>query len=369
MIPIDGSFGEGGGQVLRSSLALSILTNQPVEIRNIRARRSKPGLLPQHLKAVDAAAAVSRARVEGASLSSAYLLFEPGKIRSGRYKFDIGTAGSTSLVLQTIFIPLSMAGSASTILITGGTHVPHAPSYHYLDRQWLRWMREIGFDAQVSLDQAGFYPQGGGRISATIRPAGNLLPIAAKLRGALHSIQGISAVANLDVSIAERQKRQALQRLEKGRLQAKIKTEQLSSPSKGTMLCLLAEFGTEHSTGPVLLNGRRGINEGAIGGGSRCCYFSLGELGKPAERVADEAVDELLAFMETRATVDQYLADQLLLPLVFASGPSEFLTPKVTQHLTTNAAIIQMFTQAAIEIEGETGQPGRVLVKPQTVSI
>jgi RNA 3'-terminal phosphate cyclase (ATP) len=285
------------------------------------------------------------------------LLFAPGEIRSGRYKFEIGTAGSTSLVLQTIFVPLSLAGSASTVIITGGTHVPHAPSYHYLERQWLWWMRAIGFEAQVSLDQAGFYPQGGGRISATIRPAGDLLPIAANARGELQGIQGISAVANLDASIAERQKRQALQRLEKHRLAAKIKVDRLSAASKGTLLFLLAEFGAGRTTGAP-------EPAESSGGCSRCCYDALGELGKPAEQVADEAVDELLAFLETEAAFDQFLADQLLLPLAFASGPSVFLTPKITRHLTTNAAIIQRFTPAAIDIQGEPGGPGMVTLRP-----
>lgn len=361
MIEIDGSQGEGGGQVLRSSLALSILTGQPLKIRNIRARRSKPGLLAQHLKAVDAATAVSRAVVEGAALGSSALTFTPGKIRSGRYRFDIGTAGSTSLVLQTIFLPLSLASSASNVIITGGTHVPHAPCFHFLSLQWLYWMQAIGFDAQIRMDQAGFYPQGGGRISATIRPVVRISPIKLEERGAIENIHGFSSVANLDLTIAERQKRQALRRLEKTGCPAHVKIENLPAVSKGTLLFLLAEFR--------LANRPERVQDQVFQGKSpslqpRACYYALGELGKPAERVADEAVEALESFLESDGEIDQYLADQLLLPLAFADEDSAFRTSLVTQHLLTNAAVIQAFGQARIDIGADLGQPGLVRVIP-----
>jgi RNA 3'-terminal phosphate cyclase (ATP) len=354
MIEINGSQGEGGGQVLRTSLALSILTGQPMKITHIRAGRSKPGLLAQHLKAVDAAAAISKAHVEGAAPGSTSIVFAPKEIRSGRYKLDIGTAGSACLVLQTIFLPLSMANSASTVIITGGTHVPHAPCFHYLDLQWLPVLRRVGFNAQISLDQAGFYPKGGGRIMATIRPTGKISPLLALHRGPLQGIQGLSMVANLEMSIAERQKRQTLKRLDGLHLPGKIKTGQLPSPYKGTLLLLLAEFGQN-----------REIREYSI---SQCCYYGLGELGKPAEKVADEAVDGLEAFLKTEGTVDQYLADQLLLPLAFAPGPSEIFTCQVTRHLVTNAEIIEAFLPVKIEISGEVSKPGLIRILPNNNS-
>jgi RNA 3'-terminal phosphate cyclase (ATP) len=279
------------------------------------------------------------------------LKFQPGEIRSGRYKFDIGTAGATSLVLQTIFLPLSLAHSASTVIITGGTHVPWSPVFHYLDLHWLPYMLEIGFDARLSLEAGGFYPQGGGRLSATIRPAGELSPLRLSRRGNLHSIRGLSAVSNLDISIADRQKRQALRRLEGYSNITKIKSFKMPAHSKGTFLLLLAEF--EHS---------------------RCCYSALGELGKPAERVADEAVDALESFLKAGAAssdegtadiaIDQHLADQLLLPLSFAGGASEFTTNQVTAHLQTNANIIQAFSPVKIDIQGDMGQPGKVRIIP-----
>ena len=213
-IHIDGSQGEGGGQVLRSALSLSTITGQPVRITNIRANRPKPGLMAQHLKSVDAAAAVSKAEVIGASLYSQIIEFYPSQIRSGRYQWDIQTAGSTSLVLQTIFYPLSLANSASTVIITGGTHVSWSPCFHYLAMHWMPYLRQMGFEFQLTLDQPGFYPRGGGRITANIRPSRKILPIHLTQRGKLLQITGISAVASLKRSIAERQKRQALLRLQ-----------------------------------------------------------------------------------------------------------------------------------------------------------
>ena len=341
MIEIDGSMGEGGGQVLRSALALSALTRQAVHITHIRLRRPKPGLQAQHLQSVKAAAAVCDGEVEGAAAGSQTLTFYPGELKAGRYRFEIGTAGSTSLVLQTIFLPLCLAGGTSSVKISGGTHVPWSPCFDYLDLQWLPHLRRMGFSARLVMEQAGFYPSGGGLIQATISPAPNRLPLDLTQRGALKSISGISAVADLDPTIATRQKHQALRRLEPRCRETKIKTVELNSPSKGTILLLLATF--EHS---------------------QCCYFALGEKGKPAERVADEAVDALEAFLYTEGVIDQYLADQLLLPMAMASGKSRLGTSKVTQHLLTNAEVIRRFLPTEITIQGEVGQSGLVEVTP-----
>jgi RNA 3'-terminal phosphate cyclase (ATP) len=344
-VEIDGSQGEGGGQVLRSALALSIITGKPFHIFNIRIRRSQTGLKAQHLRAVDAAASVSKAQVDGAALNSTELTFQPIEIRSGRYKWEIGTAGATTLVLQTIFLPLSLATSASTAILTGGTHVPWSPCYHYIELHWLPYLKQIGFDAQFSLEQSGFYPQGGGRMTATIRPAAPIVPLNLTRRGELLHISGYSAVANLPLSIAERQKRQALGRLLKlpwdRTPEIHLKILQLPSPVKGTFLLLLAEFD-----------------------GGRCCTYSLGALGKPAERVADEAVDALLAFLDTGAAIDQYLADQLLLPLCLACDPSSLHVSQITQHMLTNAEIVRQFLPHRIEIHGSLSQPGFLHIAP-----
>lgn len=340
VLTIDGSFGEGGGQVLRSSLALSLITGKPFSMTNIRRQRAQPGLMAQHLKAVEAAGAVGMARVEGARLGSQSLVFAPTGILSGDFQFDIGTAGSTSLVLQTILLPLSFAGASSTITLIGGTHVPWSPCFHFMELHWLHYMRRIGFNIQLELEVAGFYPQGGGRVRAAVQPVARLSALRLTSRGPLRRIRGISAVANLNISVAERQKLQALKRLSAVSQAAEIEILRLSSPSKGTLLLLLAEFEN-----------------------SQCCFYGLGALGKPAERVADEAVREFLDFLATDGTVDHYLADQLILPLALASGASEVRTSKVTQHLATNAEIVKMFLPAVIEIAGEIGQAGSVRLR------
>jgi RNA 3'-phosphate cyclase len=341
MIEIDGSQGEGGGQILRSSLSLSLITGKPVSITNIRARRPKPGLRAQHLKSVEAAAAVGQADTEGATFGSQSLIFNPLGIYAGQYQFDISTAGSTSLVLQTIFTPLSLVDQPSRITITGGTHVKWSPAYHYLRMQWLPHMHRIGFRGDLTLDLAGFFPQGGGRIRAEIQPSDPRTSLSLTERGDLQQIEGLSAVSNLPESIAIRQQRQALRRLAGVGCPMEMDIIHLPSKSKGTMIILKAVFEK-----------------------SQACYVGLGERGKPAEKVADEAADALLAFLITNGVIDEYLADQLLVPLTFATEISEFRTSKVTQHLITNAAVIHAFTSASIEVIGKIGEPGLVRVVP-----
>jgi RNA 3'-terminal phosphate cyclase (ATP) len=341
MILIDGSQGEGGGQLLRTSLALSLLTHQPFEIVNVRARRQQPGLRPQHLVSVKAATAISRAEVEGAILDSTQLRFHPGDIHAGRYEFNIATAGSTALVLQTVYLPLSRASSTTNLTIIGGTHVPRSPSFEYLDQHWSHYLRLLGFDIRLELIWAGFYPLGNGKLQARIHPTPQSTPVNLLQRGKLRYIRGISAVANLDRRIAERQRNQVLRRLgDKYRLND-IRLIELNSRNKGTFLLLLAEFEF-----------------------SQACFFSLGELGKPAEQVADEAVDTMVEFLATDGVIDHHLADQLLLPLSCASGPSQIRTSKITNHLISNARVINTFFPNCIEISGELGEPGTITVYP-----
>jgi len=347
MIDIDGAQGEGGGQVLRSALSLSMLTGQGFHITNIRQNRKKPGLRAQHLSAVDAARAISQAEVEGVRLNSTELSFNPHEVRSGRYYFKIKTAGSSALVLQTIFLPLATARAASSVRISGGTHVPWAPCMHYLTYQWLPYMNALGFDARIDLDQAGFYPEGIGQISAVIRPINQIKPLFSIRRGKLIEIRGISAVANLPLEIAYRQKRQAKLRLVDICDHIQILTTSMPARSKGTMLLLLGKFDT-----------------GLLNQPTQACYFSLGERKKRAESVADDAADDLQRFLESDAVFDEYLADQLLLPLSFAGGKSEFTTPKITSHLLTNIEIISKFIPVGIEVNGVLGGSGHVHITP-----
>ncbi len=339
MVVIDGSMGEGGGQVLRSALTLSLLTEKPFEIHNIRARRPKPGLMAQHLKAIEAAAAVGGAQVRGAELGSTRVYFEPGRVTGGSFRFDIGTAGSTSLVAQTVALPLARCGTRSVVTITGGTHVPWSPCFHFLQLDWLPLLWEIGFRISMEMERAGFYPEGGGLIRMVVEAAGQLAPLLRTERGALRSIKGLSAVAGLDVTIAERQRRQALRRLAAMGLAAELEVVTLPARSRGTFLLLLAHFE-----------------------GGQCCYYALGERGKPAERVADEAVDQLQRFLNTEAAVDEYVADQLALPLMLAQGTSELRVARLTRHLLTNIEVVRAFLPATIDVVGEEGSPGLVRI-------
>lgn len=340
MIEIDGSRGEGGGQVLRSALALAVLTGKAMRIENIRAGRRKPGLMAQHLQAVRAASAVSGARVEGAQKGAMVLVFEPQGVESGEYRFDIGTAGAATLVLQTVLLPLADGGDASRLTITGGTHVPWSPAYHYIERLWIPFLRRLGVNAEITMSCAGFYPRGGGLLSAVIRPGLPVATLCLTDPGRLLSVRVLSAVANLDESIAERQSLQARSRLAECGAPVEVEQFSLAAPGPGTMLMVQGNF--EYS---------------------RCVYTALGERGKPAERVADEAADPFLALLASGAAVDEYFADQMLIPLALAPGVSELRTARVTKHLLTNAWVIGKFLPAKIEIEGEEGKVGMVRVE------
>jgi RNA 3'-terminal phosphate cyclase (ATP) len=341
LVKLDGSIGEGGGQILRSGLALSLLTGRALRIENIRAKRDKPGLRPQHLRSVTAAAEISGAEVHGAQVASRTLEFHPGKVRAGNYRFAIGTAGATGLVLQTVYLPLALAGDETRLTIEGGTHVPLSPCFHFLAATWCDWMKRLGICVQLHMPRAGFYPKGGGTVKARIHGCTAVQPLLALERGTLERLTGISAVANLPESIAGRQQRRARQRLADAGYDAHIEIETWPSIGKGTMLGLTAHYA-------------RG----------RVFVFGLGALGKRAERVADEAVDQLLSYLQAApAVVDAHSADQLALPLAFAQGRSEFTTTRITSHLETNVEVLRRFVDRTIRCEGVAGSPGRVVIE------
>ncbi len=340
MIEVDGAFGEGGGQILRTSLTLSALTGQPMHIYQIRSKRSRPGLRPQHLTAVNAIAKVTRAETQGAEPDSMDLTFYPSGIYPGKYQFDIHTAGALSLALQTLFLPLSLASGRSQLKLTGGTHVNWSPIFHYLEEQWLPIMRKIGFRLEIDLIKAGFYPAGGGEVQASILPIKALHPLTCTERGGLVRIRGLSGMGNLPEEIATRQKHQALRRLSTVCEEVKIKTLQLPAYGKGSFILLNALFSHCGSA----------------------CYTALGAPGKPAQQVADEAVDQMLAHLETDGCVDHFLADQLLLPLAVSPGNSTYRTNAITHHLLTNAHVIQSFLEVDIKTEGLLGKPGLIHV-------
>lgn len=342
MVSIDGSEGEGGGQILRSALALSALTGVPFEIYNIRAGRKNPGLQAQHLMSVHAAKEISGADVEGASPGSGRIAFRPGRVRGGRYRFSVSTAGSVGLVLQAIYLPLELAQQPSEVVIDGGTHVAWAPTYNYLEEAWLHFMRLIGIEVSLQILKAGFYPHGGGAIEARFAGRASIRPIHLEQRGQLLEIRGYSAHSNLSEEVAHRQVSEAKRLLDLGGLRAKFTTASLSSLSKNTTFALTARF------------------EKTV-----CCYTALGEKGKRAEEVAAEACLKFFDFLQTKAAVDEYMADQLLLPLAMAQGKSVYTASKITDHLLTNASTVAKFVDVELYIDGEKGKEGLVSIEPR----
>ena len=345
LVVLDGSHGEGGGQILRTALSLSLLSGRPFRMVKIRANRDKPGLRPQHLKAVEAAAVLGDAEVSDAAVGSRELVFRPGAYSPRDLAIDIGTAGSTGLVLQTLHLPLAMrAESPVRVVLTGGTFNPKAPPYLFLEHTWRAYLSAFGLPIDLAMTAAGFYPRGGGQLDAWIEPAKPGAWVQTD-RGPLRRIRGVAGVANLRDDIARRLRDRAIQRLEEHGLTAdlEIETVRWPSPGQGAALGLVAE------------------HDAAI----PATFVGLGERGKPAETVADEAVDELLAFEAVeRGAVDPHSADQILLPLALAEGRSIFTTTEVTEHLRTNASTIRAFLDRPIVIDEPDlpGQPGRVIV-------
>ncbi len=340
-IDIDGSEGEGGGQMLRSSLALSVLTGKPVRFNNIRAKRSKPGLQAQHLSSVQAAAMICQAQVTGDQIGSQQVSFRPGPVQSGDYFFKIGTAGATALVLHTVYLPLLLKGQEpSSIRIEGGTHALAAPSGEYLTITWAGYLKALGGQIEVKINKPGFFPKGGGLLQAKITPGRTLSPwIATDL---LETSQGrVECLAivggKLPISIGERMVKQSIDRLGAGCTGHVVEYPHAKSP--GVVASIMDYRGSVPSV-----------------------FYGLGARGKPSERVADEAIDAYLAHRETGCPVDPHAADQLLLPLVFAQGASAYRVSAVTQHLLTQRDIIKRFVARDIEIVGELGHPGEVKI-------
>jgi RNA 3'-terminal phosphate cyclase (ATP) len=343
-VQIDGSYGEGGGQILRTALALSCVTGRRVEITNIRKGRKKPGLQPQHLTAVKAAAAVSGAAVEGAELSSQFLRFSPTALSGGDYLFDVsekkGSAGSTSLVLQTLFLPLCFAERPSSVTVIGGTHVPWSPPFHYLQQVFLPMLSRMDARIELDIEKWGWYPIGGGKVTARVHPQREFKQLEIMERGKLLGVSGISAVSNLPQEIAKRQRDRALSALSGRGIDARIETISAPSPGKGTLLFLLAD----------LENVTAGFN-------------SLGAIGKRAEEVADDACHDLFSYLDSDGALDPHLADQIVPYLALSSGPSRFSTSRITKHLLTNIWAIRQFLDVVISVEGEEGVPGIVKVQ------
>ena len=339
LIEIDGSYGEGGGQILRTALALSAILMRPFTIHNIRSKRKNPGLQAQHLEAVKALAQITEAKTEGVKFGSQKISFYPQKIISGDYQFEVKTAGSVILLLQAILLPLCLAQGSSRVTSVGGTHVPWSPPFHYFSRVLLPTLKPMGISVDATIEKWGFYPRGGGRMQLNIKPAHALRPIHLTDRGSLKKIWGLSALSNLPRHVAERQKDQAIKRIQQ---ELNVEPEinilyEVSSNGSGSFFFLLAE------------------HEKATAG-----FSSLGKRGKPAEKVADEAIDDLKDYLRSKGCIDPHLADQLVPFMALTKGNSSFTTTRMTDHLLTNLWIIGHFLRVKVEKQGEIGKTGRV---------
>lgn len=341
MVDLDGSLGEGGGQILRTSLALSLLTGKPFRLRHVRARRPKPGLQPQHLASVQAAVRIGGGSARGASVGSSDLEFHPGVVTAGDFSFDIGTAGATSLVLHTVYLPLALRGDGpSRLHLVGGTHVLASPCFHFLQTTWASYLVRMGLEVSVVLHRTGFYPRGGGRVEAVVKPSLGVRGLALPERGPLHA-RGFSAVAGLPDHIARRQADRLTQRLERDcGLRVRV-TQETWAGGPGTVVAVILEG----EPAPTL-------------------YYAVGERGKPAEKVADEVVDQVASHLAAApAAVDPHSADQLLLPLALAEEASEYTVTEVTQHLLTNVEVIRRFVDRDIVCDGSEGERGVVRIR------
>ena len=338
-IVVDGSEGEGGGQVLRTSLALSLATGKPLQLVRIRAKRKRRGLRPQHLASVRIAARIGAAEVEGDEEGSQQLTFVPQGVFSGTYEVDVGTAGSATLVLQTVLPPLLTADGPTSLRVTGGTHNPWAPPYDFLEQVYLPVIRRLGPEVEAELIRPGFAPAGGGRIAVSVRPVARLAPLDLRERGEIHARRADALLANLPVHIGERELAVVQKRL--GWPEDELHVRELKGVA-GAGNALLLEIAFEH-----------GVE----------LFFEPGKQGLPAERVAQRAVTAAFQWLDADVPVGEHLADQLLLPLALGSG-GVFRTLPLSTHAQTQIELIRRFVDVDIHVRESLGSSVEVEVTP-----
>ncbi len=321
MLKIDGSYGEGGGQILRSALALSMVNGQNIKVHDIRANRPNPGLSHQHLMAIKAASEICGARTKGVEKSSTEIIFEPGEIKGGVYNFDIGTAGSVTLLLQALIPPALKADGGITLKVRGGTDVKWSPPYDYFENVFLELLRRMNADVESELIKRGHYPKGGGKVKVTIRPS-ELEAIS--MSEGIERIEGRAFVSELPEHIAERMKKQVLKEFIE--LETSISTQDYESASPGTGIVIWTRGGK------VL---GRGV---------------LGEKGVPAEEVGEEAAKALKNDIESGVDLDPNAADQLIPFLALSDHRGCLTTRELTGHLETNAWLVNRFLEDKVEL-------------------
>lgn len=326
MLTIDGSGGEGGGQIFRTSLTLSLVTGTPFRIDRIRAGRAKPGLMRQHLTALEAAAAVGEADVDGAAVGAQEIVFRPKRLRPGNYRFAVGTAGSAGLVLQTILLPLVIARARSSLTLEGGTHNPAAPPFEFLAEAFLPLLRRMGADVDARLERAGFYPAGGGRMTIDVTDRGSLASLHLVQRGRTLRRRARALVSRLSRQIADRELAVIRSRLgwDGDELEVVMLSEGMAGPGNVVLLSLESEHVVEVFTG-------------------------FGEIGVRAEAVAERVAQEARRYLAADVPVGPHLADQLLLPMALAGGGA-FRTVPLSRHASTNLEVIGQFLGTSIDV-------------------
>jgi RNA 3'-terminal phosphate cyclase (ATP) len=325
MLTIDGSSGEGGGQILRTALALATVTGKPFQIEKIRAGRPKPGLLRQHLTAVNAAAEISGAAVSGVELGSGALTFTPGQVRAGEFAFAVGTAGSATLVLQTVLPALLTAPAPSRLVLDGGTHNPTAPPFDFLTKSFLPLINRMGPTVTAELERPGFYPAGGGRFTVSIAPVPRVLPLDLVERGAIRDLRARAIVANLPRSIGERE--------------VKVIGKLLSLAPKSLVV---EEVRRAHGVGNVAMVEVETDHHTEV-------FTGFGEVAVRAEAVATKVAQEARAYIASGVPVSRYLADQLLIPIALADA-GRFRTGPLSRHTTTNIEVVRQFLEVNINL-------------------
>ncbi len=334
MIEIDGAYGEGGGQLVRTAVALAAITGEPIRLVNVRAKRKKPGLAPQHLAAVRAVAEVCSANTEGLGPGAAAFAFSPHALKGGAFSFDVGTAGSITLVLQAL-LPVLVASRAHVrVLVTGGTDVRQAPPADYFAEVMVRHLARMGASLHLAIPRRGYYPRGGGEIAVEIAP-GELHPNRLSVPGALRRLEGAAHVANLPGHIAERMRAASLARLSGLELDAQIAPRVLGYPEViGQGGAIVAWAETEHT----------------VLGAAR-----VAERGVRAETLGEAVGRELRADLEAGATADVHAADQLLIYFALAGGESSFTARELTSHARTAMWLIGRFLPVRFAAEEREG--------------
>ncbi len=335
MLTIDGSSGEGGGQIIRTSLALSLITGKEFRVERVRHKRTRPGLQPQHLTAVHAAARIGNAEAEGARVGASEFTFAPGRITPGEYAFNTGTAGSTTLVLQTVLPPLMLAAAPSVLTLEGGTHNVHAPPFEFLEKTFLPLIGRMGPRISIEFERYGFYPRGGGRFNVLIEPVPRLELLDLNARGQTISTRARALIVNLPSHIAERELAVARERLA-------LRDDQLaiehSTNAHGAGNVFMIEVESKHLTE---------------------LFSQVGERGVRAEAVAESACAEAESYLATDATVGEHLADQLLIPMALA-GKGSLTTSRLSLHTTTNIEVIEKFLDVRFAVTPQTNDMCRI---------